>query len=219
MSSLTVSASGCSFVSEKVSLILCLRGVGSAGVRGTTPVPLGRLGPVCTILESLRSRNCRVCRVLGVIGVCIDSKTIVYGTIKANFHAPKISRFEEVDFEWCLTSVIRLSSTRTRRFLLPAEAIALPVLLNFKHTPSAYFPANLSQTDQSRPVYGDAHVLRCRAQLAHINQYEWQIRQCVDRVLSRRPLVSSGVCAGGGKERIDRGKPNVAYILEGIDSI
>lgn len=144
MSSLTVSASGCSFVSEEVSLVLCLRGVGSAGVRGTTPVPLGRLGPVCTILESLRSRNCRVCRVLGVIGVRHKAKI--------NFHAQQRVYFEEVDFEWCLTSVIRLSSTRTRRFLLPAEAIALPVLLNFKHTPSAYFPANLSQTDQSRPV-------------------------------------------------------------------
>lgn len=56
MRSLTVSASGCSFVSEDVSL-LCLRGVGSAGVRGTASLPLGRLGPVCTILESLRSRN------------------------------------------------------------------------------------------------------------------------------------------------------------------
>lgn len=65
MRSLTVSASGCSLVSEEVSL-LCLRGVGSAGVRGTTSLPLGRLGPVCTILESLRSRNCQVCRVLGV---------------------------------------------------------------------------------------------------------------------------------------------------------
>ena len=35
---------------------------------------------------------------------------------------------------------------------------------------------------------------------------EWEVRQCIDRLLSRWSLVSSGVCAGGRKERIHCGK-------------
>ena len=43
-------------------------------------------------------------------------------------------------------------------------------------------------------------------------RHEWQIRQCVDRLLSRRPLVSGGICTGGSEERIHSGKARLAYV-------